>query len=356
MIAALVAAAWLAAAPPAARATPAAPADLVVEVELLSARPSRSLTVEGPGGRWSFALAGGRLLRDGAPVEAPARLPPGRWRLALPAATRVVDGALELRPAEDRLRLVARLPLEGYVAWTVASETEPGAPIEALKAQAVVARSYALAVGRRHPDVDRCDLAHCQVLRDRPAAHHLAEARRAAEATVGEVLRLPGGAVAEASFHAACGGHTADPRQAFGGEGTGAAAVPDDGCPARRWRARVPASVFQAVVRERLGARAPPEALDWRRGPGGFLGQVALGDRVVGGEPFARALDGRLSHRTVRSARFSARTAGGDVLIEGSGLGHGVGLCQAGAARRASSGAGYREILRHYYPAARVAR
>ncbi len=333
----------------------------VVEVELLSGRPARTLTVEGTGGRWSYALGDdGRLLRDGRPVPAPQRLPAGRWRVTVPApAERTFEGALELRPGEGRLRVVATLPLEGYVAWAVASETEPGMPAEALKAQAVVARSYALAGGRRHPDVDRCDLAHCQVLRARPAPHHLAQAQRAARATAGEVLRLTAGAaagtVAAAPFHAACGGHTADPRLAFGGEGTGAAAVADDGCPARPWRAAVPAAVFGEVVRARLGAPAPPEALDWRRGPGGWIGQVALGDRVAGGEPFARALDGRLGHRAVRSARFTARSAGGEVWLEGSGLGHGVGLCQAGAARRAAAGQGYREILGHYFPLARVA-
>lgn len=328
-----------------------------IEVELLSSRPTRALAVAGPGGRRDVALGDGGLLVDGRPISAPLRFARGRWRILPPrGAPRSVIGALEIRPAPDRLRVIARLDLEEYVAWTVASETAPGTLDAALRAQAVVARSYALAGNRRHPDVDRCDLAHCQVLRGDLDRDHRAAARRAAEATAGEVLLLPSGRIALAPFHAACGGHTADPREVFGGEGTGAAAVLDPVCPAKPWRAVLPRQVFDAVVRERLGRAAPPEALSWRVGRGGFVAQVALGTSVTAGESFARALDGRLGHRTVRSARFTARSRGDAVVLEGTGLGHGVGLCQAGAALRASRGRDHREILAHYFPEARLAR
>lgn len=353
MIAATLLAAALAAAPPPGAASPAR----TVEVELLAQRPCQALWIEGPGGRRHVALSGGRLTVDGRPVEAPLRLPAARWRVGVPApAERDVEGALEIRAGDGRLRPIARLPLEAYVAWTVASETEPATPPAALRAQAVVARSYAVAGGRRHADVDMCDLAHCQVLRGGLDARHRAAARQAAEATRGEVLRLPSGELALATFHAACGGHTADPREVFGGAATGAEAVPDDGCPPRPWRAVVPWPAFEAVARERLGAPAPPEALSWRSGRGGAVAQVALGERVAGGEAFARALDGRLGHRQVRSARFTARSTAAGVLLDGTGLGHGVGLCQAGAARRAAAGATHAELLRRYFPGAVLSR
>jgi stage II sporulation protein D len=331
------------------------PSGTLVEVELLSSRPTASLVVEGPGGRRDLSVRDGQVLLGGRPVGASLRLEAARWRVRLPAGeARELDGALELRAAPGRLRLVARLPLEQYVAWTVASETEPSTPPEALRAQAVVARSYALGAGRRHADVDLCDLAHCQLLRGRLGARQLAAAHRAAEATRGQLLRLADGQVALAPFHAACGGQTGDPFELFGGEGTGAASVPDPGCPVHAWRAVVPLSVFEAVVAERLGAAAPPERLEWRRGQGGYLVQVAFGAAVTGGEGLARALDGRLGHRSIRSSRFTVTPVAQGLLLEGSGLGHGVGLCQAGAARRAASGAGWREILRHYFPYALV--
>ncbi|GAC1537625.1 MAG: hypothetical protein NVS2B9_03950 [Myxococcales bacterium] len=83
-------------------------------------------------------------------------------------------------------------------------------------------RSYALATRGRHGDADLCDLAHCQVLAGRGPRAHLAAAASATRATAGEVLRLASGAIAQATFHAACGGHTGDPRELFGGDGTGA--------------------------------------------------------------------------------------------------------------------------------------
>lgn len=328
-----------------------APASRTVEVELLSSKPCQTLSVEGPGGRRSVALRDGHILLDGRPVESPLRLPSGKWHIRVPApADRTVTGELDIRAGDGRLRLVVRLPLEDYVGWTVASETDPGTPPEALKAQAVVARSYALASGRRHADVDLCDLAHCQLLRGGLAVSHLEAGQRAAEATRGRVLKLSSGRIAEAVFHAACGGHTADPREAFGGDGTGATAVPDDGCPARPWRAVMPRATFESVVRDRLGTAAAPESLEWRKGQGGYVVQVGLGERVLGGEAFARALDGRMGHRTIRSARMTAKTTAQGILLEGSGVGHGVGLCQAGAARRALQGRSYREILETYFP------
>jgi stage II sporulation protein D len=117
----------------------------------------------------------------------------------------------------------------------------------------------------------------------------------------------------------------------------------------------MPRATFESVVRDRLGTAAPPEALEWLRGQGGYVVQVGLGERVLGGEAFARALDGRMGHRTIRSARMTAKTTAQGILLEGSGVGHGVGLCQAGAARRAAAGLNYKQILRLYFPTTDVA-
>jgi len=333
-----------------------------VDVRVLERHRPESATLSRPGERHLVAVREGGLLLDGAPAAAPLRYPSGRWRLAVAGAGwRAYRGAPTFALEAGRLAIVVRMPIEDYLAAAVASETVPGTPFEAMKAQAVVARSYALAARGRHQGADLCDLAHCQVLGGPvPRAHRLA-AEAAARGTAGEVLRLPSGPVAETPFHAACGGHTGDPLELFGGEATGAAAVPDEGCPHRPWSAEIPAGVVGAVIRERLGetgAAAPSAAWDdlrLRYGAGGFLVQVSLGGRSVGGEAFARALDGALGHGVVRSSRFRTRPAGDAVKLSGSGIGHGVGLCQAGAALRAARGEGYRDILAHYFPRARPA-
>jgi len=70
------------------------------------------------------------------------------------------------------------------------------------------------------------------------------------------------------------------------------------------------------------------------------------------GEAVARVLDRALGWGAVRSGRFHFLAQGPVVRVQGTGLGHGLGLCQAGAALRAARGETYQEILQHYFPRA----
>jgi stage II sporulation protein D len=213
-------------------ASPSEAAARVVAVHVLQRLHPTVLQLSGPQVH-QLQASGETLEVDGRPVVQPWEAPVAEWRLSLPGeAPRRYTGALSVRAVDGELALVLGLPLESYLALVVASETVPGTPPEALRAQAVVARSFLLAQGPRHPDADVCDLAHCQVLRGSgvPAAHRAA-ARAAALSTEGRVLLLSSGAVAETPFHAACGGHTGNPEEVFGSAGTGAEAVADSGCP-----------------------------------------------------------------------------------------------------------------------------
>lgn len=289
----------------------------------------------------------------------------GHWTIRVEGGPREreYDGALLVRAEKGRLAFTLSESLEEYVGAVVASETFPGTPRAALEAQAIVARSYALASPPRHDGATFCDLAHCQVLRgDGVGASHLAASRAAALATAGRVLRLPGGKIAEAPFHASCGGHTADPVEVFGGDDSGAAAVDDPGCPLSAWSARLPLAIFERATRDlflrgaRLPATVSAEELALVRGAGGSVVRVVEpGGAAASGDAFARALDAAMGFGAVRSARFEMTISGAEVRLAGAGLGHGVGLCQAGAARRAHQGSGTEAILRHYFPRATVA-
>jgi stage II sporulation protein D len=351
----------------------AAPATVSVRI-LARSRPA-TVELSRPGESHFASAAGSRLWVDGAPVEGERWLPAGTWRVRAPGkAAREYAGAIRLAAAGDEVAVVVRMPLEEHVAAAVAAEAEVGTPLEAMKALAVVTRSFAAAARGRHPDADLCDLAHCQVMGTPSPDDHRAAARAAARATAGRVLRTSAGAVAAAPFHAGCGGHTADPLEIFGGGDVGAAAVPDPGCSPRPWQVSVEADLVARVAGEVLhgGAAGGPARLDalrLRRGAGGYVIQVTDGTAVAGGERFARALDRALGHGRVRSSRLeigppadghrSSRLeigppADGRVRILGGGIGHGVGLCQEGAARRAAEGQAYPSILRHYFPRARL--
>jgi len=339
----------------------------VVTVRLLERTPLRSLRLRAGGRALEVSASGGRLVVDGRVAPSPLLLGEADWEVrAEGAPARRYQAALRLEARAGRLAVEGTFALERYVAAVVASEAAPGTPPPALAALAVVVRSWALAARGRHDGGRRCDLAHCQVLRGDLSRGRREEARAAAAVTAGQVLRLTDGRVAAAPFHAACGGHTADPRLAFGGEGTGAAAVPDPRCPPARWTARLTPRQVGASLRGAL-ARAgwPPPPGDGLRaadlavatGPGGWVAQVAapgLGFRLSG-DAAARALDAALGRGRVRSSRFELADEGGQVVLRGQGHGHGVGLCQAGASARARAGDGWRAILGAYFPAAQLA-
>ncbi|MGI5864189.1 MAG: SpoIID/LytB domain-containing protein [Myxococcales bacterium] len=330
-----------------------------IDVLVLTRLHPRELRFEGPRAL-AVAARGDTLVVDGKPAPQPLALEAGEWRVApRGAAARRYTASFQIRARNGELRVVATLPLEEYVAGVVASETLPCTPPAALQAQAVVTRSYALAQPRRHPEASACDLAHCQVLGADVGGRHRDAAREAAEATRGQVLVLGSGEIALAPFHAACGGHTAEPAEVFPGrDRSGATAVADPGC-AAPWSARVPIpALIRAASRALGGAPAEPRALRAQTGTGGFVARVV--DRSSGrsatGEAFIRALGAEVGYGKVPSPRFHLSIEGDFALLRGAGKGHGVGLCQSGAARLAGQGLDYAAILERFFPRARLAR
>jgi peptidoglycan hydrolase-like amidase len=150
-------------------------------------------------GSHSMRLRGAALVagRDGAPV---------RFILSVPGKIRrEFFGTLEIRAQHPELLAIVTMDRETAVASIVAAESPPGAPMEARKAQAVVARSFLAAARNRHDGFDFCDTTHCQFLREPPAAG--SPARRAQESTNGLALTYQGRAIA-ALYSANCGGRT----------------------------------------------------------------------------------------------------------------------------------------------------
>lgn len=227
-------------------------------------------------------------------------------------------GTLEIKPSAGFLTAVVTMDRETAVASIVAAESAPDAPLEALKAQAVATRSYLAAGGARHHDFDFCDTTHCQFLREPPAPG--SAAARAAAATQGLVLAYDSRPVG-AMYTRSCGGRTRTPAES----GLSAAAYP-----------------YFAV--ECAYCRTHP--VRWSR-------RISTADAAslrTSHEASRLSLDRRLGWSAVPSNDFVASNDDGQVLIEGKGEGHGIGLCQSGAKAMAESGADFRQILSHYYP------
>jgi len=156
----------------------------VVVVGQQTLEGSRSLKLRGP------ATAAGR---DGAETSFVLSIP-GKIR-------REFHGRLEVRQQNGHLEAIVSMDREVAVASIVAAESPPAAPLEARKAQAVVARSFLIAARGRHEGFDFCDTTHCQFLRSPPASS------KATQETRDLVVAYQGRVIA-ALYSANCGGKT----------------------------------------------------------------------------------------------------------------------------------------------------
>jgi stage II sporulation protein D len=289
-----------------------------------------------------------RLHVDGAPtVEVRVLGEKGDSRIV-----RRYRGALEVTPAGAALLLVNQVAERDYLAGTVALESEGSAP-EALRAQAVVARTLSRHGARHDKDgYDLCDLTHCQVYKGEDGA--TPAAREAVQATDGEVLAQAGGRPAEVYFSSRCGGATADAGDVWPVVTEPyLRSVPCAPCKRRGgwpWRSSLRLSDLDRAL-DTGGKLRSVTVIE--RGAGGTVRRVRLDgtDRVVTGEDFRIAAGRALGWNAVPSNRFTVQSTTREFIqLTGTGRGHLVGLCTAGAADLAHAGLDHRAILRRYFP------
>lgn len=167
--------------------------------------------------------------------------------------------------------------------------------------------------------------------------------RQAVERTANEVL-WRGGAVVMGFHHRQCGGRTAAPREVWPGESNqGLVSVDDPYCASAaggRWRARLELGERELRVESRTGS--------------GRVKTLRDGGKVIDAEAFHLWVGRSFGWTLLRSRLYDLRREGAGYTVEGRGQGHGVGLCQEGAAARARVGQGVEEILRAYYGEAAV--
>ncbi|MBS1841997.1 MAG: SpoIID/LytB domain-containing protein [Acidobacteria bacterium] len=236
--------------------------------------------------------------------------------------SRRYEGILEIKTRNNELVPVITMDLELAVASTVQAETTSGTPLEALKAQAVVSRSYLFANLGRHKNFDFCDLTHCQVLREPPSSG--SPAAQAAAATQGLILTFEGRPVAT-MFTRSCGGRTRTPQEL----GLPQAAYP-----------------YFSVACD----ACEKDPVRWTRA----LSEEDAALLPAMGENGRLAICRKLGWNSVPSNNFVARMENGKVVLEGTGQGDGIGLCQRGAAFLAAQSSDFHEILTHYFPKTKI--
>lgn len=282
---------------------------------------------------------------------------------------------LEIKVLDDDSGKIAEVPLEEYVACVVASEMPSDFETEALKAQAVAARTYASARKQEfeagkcsHYDEGAyvCNTTHCQVYRteeglrevkgDEWMEKNFPKILSAVYETAGEVLYYDGSLVEQPLFFSSGGERTENSEDVF------VSAVPylrsvesgayEEESPHKDVEVTVTMEDVKSKVSAVYGAEAGQSVTAETiqvvsRTDGGAVAEMKMGNLELTGRQ-VRSLFG------LASADFEVNIGNGEVTFVTSGSGHRVGLSQYGANGMAKQGKTYREILEHYYSGVEV--
>ena len=265
------------------------------------------------------------------------------------------------------------IPFEDYVKGVVAGEMPADFEMEALKAQAVAARTYSLSKVIRsgeggnpdHPSAPVCDDTHCQVYRSPEELKEIKSAEwmdtgwhkieEAVDSTKGQLLYYQGALVEQPLFHSSSGGKTENSEDVF------VSALPYLRSVDSPYETAAPHQDEQVILSlsellqkikssssgKNVGAVDSKNLKVISRSEGGRVLEIQIGSVFLKGREF-RDLFG------LRSANFTISLQGNDVVITTEGYGHGVGMSQWGANGMAQTGYNYIEILKHYYTGVEV--
>ena len=263
---------------------------------------------------------------------------------------RAFPRAIRLIRVGNGLAVVNMVDMETYLRGSVPAEMPADWHPEALKAQAVASRSYALYHWqlRTEANYDVVSSVDDQVYR---GAVFSPAADKAIAATRGQVLTHDD-ELFPAYFHSTCGGNTETPAAGLGrAQPDWMKGVPCNGCedsPHFRWAADFTGAQLLLSLKDRLASDAPVSAVSVLAMPLGRNARVQQGEQATDIPilDFRRALGAAV----IRSGRFNCVSDANGFHFIGSGLGHGVGMCQYGARGMANAGKSCETILQHYYP------
>ncbi|MCX5707526.1 MAG: SpoIID/LytB domain-containing protein [Candidatus Omnitrophica bacterium] len=308
------------------------------------------------------------------------------------AEDRSYRGEMELSIDNGIIKIINVLSVEEYLYGVVPAEMPTNWPQEALKAQAVAARSETVAkLGRHRSDgFDLCAEVHCQVYSGVEKETELGN--MAVDSTRGMILEYNSKAV-DAIYSSNCGGHTQD--NIFGDKEavayfTGIEDMDETRKPVfplspfemESWLKDPPAGIYCNIPEYSklsgfrwiriYSAQQLRKMIDnfsavgeikrivvTRRNPSGHVDKL----KIVGLDSscvIEKELNIRKVLGNLRSSMFKVETKYGknhapkDFIFYGGGWGHGVGMCQAGSCGMSKLGKSYQEILRHYFSRAHL--
>ncbi|MCG9968308.1 SpoIID/LytB domain-containing protein [Pelotomaculum terephthalicicum JT] len=251
------------------------------------------------------------------------------------------------------------IKLEEYVQGVVAAEMDTKWPVNALAAQAILARTFTMEnikagrVKQLHGTDASTSVEEFQAYDPSKINDNV---RQAVERTRGKVVTY-GGSFIHAWFSACDGGISATAEEGLAYTKEPTPYVKEgvqDGCLAitdpknKSWEVRIPVSQVRTAVQKTTGKDPGPvtSASIAQKGPSGRAERLKIGSETVGGPALRLAL----GSEKVRSMLLSdIRVEGGELVLTGKGFGHGVGMCQWGARLLAEQGKSPEDIIKTYF-------
>jgi stage II sporulation protein D len=270
------------------------------------------------------------------------------------------DSDLSIAVYMSDIDKVVTMNLEDYILGVVAGEMPASFHLEALKAQALAARTYTMLRMNRfggsgcskHPGAEICtDSAHCQAYRNPTTVKKdLDKLKKAVYETTGEVIVYDNKLI-DAVFHSTSGGKTENSEEIWSNK------VPYLRSVASQYEEHSPKYVAQQEISldnfikcmkkldpgvniSKKNIKNQIEVLE--RSEGGRITKLKVGDKTFCGTDVRTALG-------LNSANFNFSVGGSSIVFTVVGNGHGIGMSQYGADGMAKNGSGYRDIVMHYY-------
>ena len=260
-------------------------------------------------------------------------------------------GHITIYPVGETFQVIQEIPIETYLVSVLPSEMMSSFALEALKAQAVLARTYALhhittRDSRRNFDVD--NTVSYQVyggFRDIMASPNFDKVFMAVFSTSGQIVMFDDKPII-AYFHANSGGQLSSGAEYFGVHSDKPYLVAKDDpysldMPGSKWDY----SISRGEFASRLGIGGG----DWDF----VIGQNARVDAIktaTGNVYYPKEIRRKTGYSKLKSEKFSATVDGDTIRFHGIGYGHGVGMSQWGAQAMGQQGFTYKEIVDFYYP------
>ncbi|PIP20897.1 MAG: hypothetical protein COX40_02415 [Candidatus Omnitrophica bacterium CG23_combo_of_CG06-09_8_20_14_all_40_11] len=270
---------------------------------------------------------------------------------------RVFRGDVQLIKDNTKLSVINYIDLEDYVKGISVRETSHYWPIDSLKAQVIVFRTFAFYKMQENAqkDFDLTSDVYSQLYGGRAAERY--RINKVVDETAGLVLTYQG-KIFPAFYHATCGGHTDDAVLLWNIDIPPLKGVVCNFCqdsPHFKWHNVLSQEeVKDALAKGGLRIENIKDILILGRDKSNRITDLKIVDDKKDMKISAKDFRNTLGPNVIKSTNFQVKVIDHDIVFEGFGWGHGVGLCQWGAYFMAKQGYTYKQILGYYYPGTQI--